>query len=376
MDRSIKLSIPHLTGYEAQMVLDAVNSTWITPLGPYVDKFESLLGNYLGCRNVVALSSGTAAIHLALANLNIGKGDTVICQSMTFAASANPITYLGATPIFIDSESETWNMSPVLLEKAICDIVKANRPMPKAIIAVDLYGMPAKFDEICKIARQYDIPVVEDAAEALGSQYNGKKCGTICDFGTLSFNGNKMITTSGGGALICPDPESEAHTKHLATQAKEPLPYYYHTEVGYNYRLSNVSAAIGCAQMEMINERVDRRRQIHSLYKKLFASIPQIDVHDNPSRQFDSNFWLSTIQFTDPSIDPNAVRIALGEKGVESRLLWRPMHMQPIYENCEAYIDGTSERLFNRGLCLPSSSNLTDQDIEFVVSCVINAISL
>ncbi len=361
----IKLSVPHLGGNEGVYTADAVASTWITPLGPYVDKFEKELESYLNVNNVVALSSGTAAIHLALADLGIKKGDYVICQSMTFAATANPIVYLGATPVFVDSESSTWNISPQLLESAIKSLPKR----PKAIIVVDLYGMPAQHEEIIKIAMRYGIPVIEDAAEALGSEYNGRYCGDIYGYGILSFNGNKMITTSGGGALICPDAESGKHVKHLATQARENKPYYYHKEIGYNYRLSNVSAAIGCAQMEVLSQRIDRRREICSLYDNLLSDIPYIKLHLDPDNRYRSNYWLTTLLISENApygANAEALREYLMNKGIESRRLWRPMHMQPIFEKYIAITDGTSEKLFDHGLCLPSSSILTDDEINIV----------
>lgn len=364
----IKLSIPHLSGREAEYCTDAINSTWITPLGPYVDRFEDKLAQYLGVKHVTALSSGTAGIHLALADCGVNKDDTVLCQSMTFAASANPVSYLGAKPIFIDSEPDTWNMSPELLSEALAKLPHK----PKAIVVVDLYGMPAKFLEIAEIAKKYDIPVIEDSAEALGSSYRGMKCGTICDYGVLSFNGNKMITTSGGGALITNSQSAESHIKFLATQARENKPYYYHKEIGYNYRLSNISAAIGCAQMEVLQERIKRRQEIHHLYKNLFSHHTCLSVHDNPSSDFNSNFWLTTITLNkDIDRDVESLRLYLQSKSIESRRLWRPMHMQPIFQECEMYENGVSRDLFSRGLCLPSSSVLTNDEIERVAEAII-----
>lgn len=368
---TIKLSVPHLGGKEAEYTADAVQSTWITPLGPYVDRFEKMLETFLHVENVVALSSGTASIHLALADLGVSKGDYVICQSMTFAATANPIVYLGAMPVFIDSEPTTWNMSPVLLEKVLESLPKR----PKAILVVDLYGMPARHDEILQVAMRYGVPVIEDAAEALGSKFAGRYCGDIYGYGTLSFNGNKMITTSGGGALVCPDTESRDHVKHLATQARENRPYYYHKEIGYNYRLSNVSAAIGCAQMEVLDQRIARRRQLCSLYSKLLSDITSVHVHVNPDSRFDSNYWLSTVTIDDSApqgASPEALRQYLFDNGIESRRLWRPMHLQPVFADCNAFIDGTSEWLFDHGLCLPSSSLLSDGDIETVSNAIHN----
>lgn len=371
MKQQIKLSIPHLAGNENKYAQDAIESTWITPLGPYVTRFEGMLSEYLGKGDVVALSAGTAAIHVALALLGVGKGDEVVCQSMTFAASANPIMYLGATPVFVDSEATTWNMDPELLRQAIEDRIKVTSRKPKAIVVVHLYGMPARMDEIMSIAREYNIPVVEDAAEAIGSEYNGKKCGTIGDFGILSFNGNKMITTSGGGALICPGDESAKRALFLATQARENRPYYYHETIGYNYRLSNVSAAIGCAQMEVLNERVERRRAIHDIYAEMLGNNPHISVLSNPDETYKSNFWLSTILLDESSpVSADELRQQLATHGIETRLLWRPMHMQPIYNDAPAYTTGVSEDLFCRGLCLPSSTTLSDEEITFVAQLI------
>lgn len=371
MEEQIKLSLPHLAGNENKYVKDAIDSTWITPLGPYVNRFEDMLDEYLGVNNVVALSAGTAAIHIALALLGIGKGDEVICQSMTFSASANPIVYLGGKPVFVDSEPMTWNMDPALLRTAIEERIKLTSRKPKAIIVVHLYGMPAKMDEIMKIAAEYDIPVVEDAAEAIGSEYDGHKCGTIGRFGILSFNGNKMITTSGGGALICPDKESAQRALFLATQARENRPYYYHETIGYNYRLSNVSAAIGCAQMEELDWRVNRRRAIHGIYADALRDNPVVSVHTNPDNTFNSNYWLSTILLDDASpVSADDLRQKLASHNIETRLLWRPMHMQPVYEDAPAYVNSVSERLFDHGLCLPSSTTLSDEQIQYVAQLI------
>lgn len=371
MNDWIKLSIPHLAGREEEYASEAISSTWIVPLGPYVDRFEKMLADYLGTEHVVALSSGTAALHLGLAMLGVGPGDEVICQSLTFSASANPIVYLGGKPVFVDSEPETWNMSPDYLLEAIESRIALTGRKPKAIIPVHLYGMPARMDKIMEIAARYDIPVLEDAAEALGSEYCGQKCGTIGRFGALSFNGNKMITTSGGGALICPDAESAARVKFLSTQARENRPYYYHETIGYNYRLSNVSAAIGCAQAEALADRVERRREIHWLYAEAFSDIPGITLHENPGPEFRSNFWLS-VMLIDPStgIEPDRLRLTLLDRHVETRLVWRPMHMQPVFAQCPCYGNSVSARLFDTGLCLPSSSTLTDSDISRVIDLI------
>lgn len=371
MEEQIKLSLPHLAGNENKYVKDAIDSTWITPLGPYVNRFEELLDEYLGENNVVALSAGTAAIHLALAIIGVGKGDEVICQSMTFSASANPIVYLGGSPVFVDSEPMTWNMDPALLRTAIEERIKLTSHKPKAIIVVHLYGMPARMDEIMKIAAEYDIPVVEDAAEAIGSEYDGHKCGTIGRFGILSFNGNKMITTSGGGALICPDKESARRALFLATQARENRQYYYHETIGYNYRLSNVSAAIGCAQMEELDWRVNRRRAIHGIYADALRDNPVVSVHNNPDNTFNSNYWLSTILLDDASpVSADDLRQKLASHNIETRLLWRPMHMQPVYNDAPAYVNGVSQRLFDHGLCLPSSTTLSDEQVQYVAQLI------
>lgn len=371
MEEQIKLSLPHLAGNENKYVKDAIDSTWITPLGPYVNRFEDMLDEYLGVNNVVALSAGTAAIHIALAIIGVGKGDEVICQSMTFSASANPIVYLGGSPVFVDSEPMTWNMDPALLRTAIEERIKLTSRKPKAIIVVHLYGMPARMDEIMKIAAEYDIPVVEDAAEAIGSEYDGHKCGTIGRFGILSFNGNKMITTSGGGALICPDKESAQRALFLATQARENRPYYYHETIGYNYRLSNVSAAIGCAQMEELDWRVNRRRAIHGIYADALRDNPVVSVHTNPDDTFNSNYWLSTILLDDASpVSADDLRQKLASHNIETRLLWRPMHMQPVYKDAPAYVNNVSERLFGHGLCLPSSTTLSDEQVQYVAQLI------
>ena len=371
MNTRIFLSFPHLGGNEMQYINEAFSESWVVPLGPNVDEFERRLEAYLSASNVVALSAGTAALHLGLVELGVTAGDEVLCQSFTFAASANPVKYQGANPVFVDSEPNTWNMSPDALERAIIDRKRVPGRYPKAIVVVHLYGMPAKMSEIMAIAARYNIPVLEDAAEALGSTYKGRKCGTIGNFGALSFNGNKIITTSGGGALICPNDEAERHVKFLATQAREPMPYYYHKEIGYNYRLSNISAGIGCGQMEHIAERVARRREIHALYAKGLASLPGITVHTEPTTDAVSNFWLTTILLDDSlQFSPEDLRQALEAENIESRRLWRPMNMQPVYADAPFYGNGCAERLFNRGLCLPSGSILTDEEIARVVDCI------
>lgn len=376
MQERILLSIAHMGGSEQKWIDEAFRENWIVPLGPNVDEFEHRLESYLNANSVVALSAGTAALHLGLVMLGVEKDDDVICQSFTFSASANPIKYQGANPVFVDSEPETWNMSPVALEEAIIDRHKKTGKYPKAIIPVHLYGMPAKMDEINAIAQAYNIPILEDAAEALGSEYKGIKCGTIGKYGALSFNGNKIITTSGGGALICPGSEEAKRVKFYATQARENRPYYYHEVIGYNYRLSNVSAGIGCGQMEVLADHIARRREVHNLYSQLFSGIDGIFVQENPNSDYNSNFWLSTI-LLDPKIikqTPDEIRIALGQENIETRLLWRPMHMQPIYQNAPYYGSTVCEDLFARGLCLPSSSSLSDDEVKRVVNSIINVI--
>lgn len=367
MKPRILLSYVHMGGTERDWVEKAFESEWIVPLGPNVDEFEHRLEKYLGAPNVVALSAGTAAIHLALVALGVGSGDEVICQSFTFAASANPIKYQGADPVFVDSEPDTWNMSPDALEEAIIDRKKQTGHYPKAIIPVYLYGMPAKMDEIRAIADKYGIPIVEDSAEALGSEYKGKKCGTLGNYGCLSFNGNKIITTSGGGALVCRSKEEADRVKFYATQAREQRPYYYHETIGYNYRLSNVSAGIGCGQMDVLQPHVELRRAIHNFYTKELAEIDGLSVQQNPSTDFNSNFWLSTV-LIDPKTgkDPESLRQFMLDAGVETRRLWRPMHMQPVFADAPYYGDTTCETLFDRGLCLPSGSGLKEEELRYV----------
>lgn len=367
MKPRILLSYVHMGGTERDWVEKAFESEWIVPLGPNVDEFEHRLEKYLGAPNVVALSAGTAAIHLALVALGVSSGDEVICQSFTFAASANPIKYQGADPVFVDSEPDTWNMSPDALEEAIIDRKKQTGHYPKAIIPVYLYGMPAKMDEIRAIADKYDIPIVEDSAEALGSEYKGKKCGTLGNYGCLSFNGNKIITTSGGGALVCHSKEEADRVKFYATQAREQRPYYYHETIGYNYRLSNVSAGIGCGQMDVLLPHVELRRAIHDFYTKELAEIDGLSVQQNPSTDFNSNFWLSTV-LIDPKTgkDPESLRQFMLDAGVETRRLWRPMHMQPVFADAPYYGDTTCETLFDRGLCLPSGSGLKEEELRYV----------
>lgn len=371
MKERILLSLAHIDGSEKYWVDEAFRTNWIVPLGPNVDEFERRLEEYLSYGKVVALSAGTAALHLGLVMLGVGKDDEVICQSFTFSASANPICYQGAKPVFVDSEPDTWNMCPIALERAIIDRKKVTGKYPKAIIPVHLYGMPAKMDEINEIAKKYGIPVLEDAAEALGSQYKGKMCGTLGEFGALSFNGNKIITTSGGGALICPNEETAQRVKFYATQARENRPYYYHEVIGYNYRMSNVCAGIGCGQMDVLAEHVSRRQEIHDIYKSELSNIEGLTIMDNPSEDYKSNFWLTTI-LIDPTTGktPDEIRVALEAGNIETRLLWRPMHMQPIYKDAPYYGENIAETLFNQGLCLPSGSSLSDDDIHRVITAI------
>lgn len=370
-EKRILLSLAHMGGNEQKWIEEAFKDNWIVPLGPNVDEFERRLEVYLNANKVVALSAGTAALHLGLIMLGVEAGDEVICQSFTFAASANPIKYQGATPVFIDSEPDTWNMCPIALEEAIVDRKEKTGKYPKAIIPVHLYGMPAKMDEIVAIANKYQIPILEDAAEALGSIYKGKMCGTLGDYGALSFNGNKIITTSGGGALICPNEDAGKRVTFYATQARENRPYYYHEVIGYNYRLSNVSAGIGCGQMDVLANHVARRREIHDMYVNGLSDLTQITVLDNPNSDFNSNFWLTTILIDKScSLSPNDIMVALNSENIETRLLWRPMHMQPIYNEAPYYGGSVCEQLFEQGLCLPSGSSLTNEDINRVIDAI------
>jgi dTDP-4-amino-4,6-dideoxygalactose transaminase len=365
MSDKIWLSSPHMGGSERQFVKEAFDTNWVAPLGPNVNGFENDIAAFLGDDIYVsALSSGTAAIHLALIILGIKAGDEVICQSMTFSASANPICYLGATPVFIDSENETWNMNPVFLDTAIKDRVQKGKN-PKAIIAVHLYGMPAKMDEIISIAKKYEIPLIEDAAEALGSLILGKKCGTFGDLSILSFNGNKIITTSGGGALISKRHADTKQATFLATQARDHAPHYQHSQIGYNYRMSNICAGIGRGQMEVLSERIEQRRSNFNFYKKELKDIPGISFLYEPSGFF-SNRWLTTILVDSKKtggITRENIRLELEKENIESRPLWKPMHLQPVFKDCLYYGSTISETLFRNGLCLPSGSNLTEEEL-------------
>ncbi len=406
MQKRIYLCLAHMSGQEQKFIQEAFDTNWVVPLGPNVNGFEADLEAFVGQnKRVVALSAGTAAVHLALIACGVKAGDEVICQSFTFCASANPITYLGATPVFVDSEADTWNMDPQLLEEAIKDRMAKTGRKPKAIVPVYLYGMPAKLDEIMAVADRYDIPVIEDAAEGFGSKFDGRVCGTFGKLGVLSFNGNKMITTSGGGALICADDASKSEIMFYATQARESYPYYQHEHIGYNYRMSNICAGIGRGQMSVLDEHIAHHKHTCSLYKELLADVKGITLHENPSERYDSNYWLNTVLLDadlrvkgeekayaetvqgavggaagvthqaqsahtdcEPNVNVEAMRIALDAAGIESRPLWKPMHKQPVFANAPAYVNGVSEALFKRGLCLPSGPCVTDENVRYIVS--------
>lgn len=406
--KRILLCLAHMSGHEMKFIQEAFDTNWVVPLGPNVNGFEKDLEQYMGQnKRVVALSAGTAAVHLALIACGVGLGDEVIVQTFTFCASSHPITYLGATPVFVDSESETWNMSPELLEETIKDRIAKTGRKPKAIIPVYLYGMPGKIEELLDVASRYDIPVIEDAAEGFGSRYNGQMVGTFGRFGVLSFNGNKMITTSGGGALVCPDDESYNRIMYFATQARESYPYYQHTEIGYNYRMSNICAGIGRGQMMILDEHIKHHQHIAELYREAFKQVDGIEFHDNPDVKMSSNFWLNTITIApdvkvkgqenayktivkgavggaagvvhqaltahtdcEPNDNVEAMRVCLDANNIESRPLWKPMHKQPVYKDAPAYINGVSESLFRQGLCLPSGPMVTDDDVARIVSTI------
>lgn len=406
--KRILLCLAHMSGHEMKFIQEAFDTNWVVPLGPNVNGFEKDLEQYVGQnKRVVALSAGTAAVHLALIACGVGPGDEVIVQTFTFCASSHPITYLGATPVFVDSESETWNMSPELLEETIKDRIAKTGRKPKAIIPVYLYGMPGKIEELLDVASRYDIPVIEDAAEGFGSRYNGQMVGTFGRFGVLSFNGNKMITTSGGGALVCPDEESYNRIMYFATQARESYPYYQHTEIGYNYRMSNICAGIGRGQMMILDEHIKHHQHIAELYREAFKQVDGIEFHDNPDVKMSSNFWLNTITIApdvkvkgqenayktivkgavggaagvvhqaltahtdcEPNDNVEAMRVCLDANNIESRPLWKPMHKQPVYKEAPAYVNGVSESLFRQGLCLPSGPMVTDDDVARIVSTI------
>ena len=421
--KRIYLCLAHMSenGMEQQYIKEAFDTNWVVPLGPNVDAFEKsledfangLIGNVENVNkvdidsHVVCLSAGTAAVHLALIGCGVKAGDEVICQSFTFCASANPIKYLGANPVFVDSEHETWNMDPELLDEAIKDRIKKTGRKPKAIVVVALYGMPYKIDDIMRIADKYDIPIIEDAAEGLGSRFNGQVLGTFGKYGVLSFNGNKMITTSGGGALICGSEEEKNKVMWYATQAREAYPYYQHEAIGYNYRMSNICAGIGRGQMTVLNEHILHHQHINALYSEAFKNIEGIEFHMTPDKRMESNCWLNTIVLSpelhvkgeesvyqetvkdavggaagvthgggsvhtdlEPNRNVEAMRVGLDAKGIESRPLWKPMHCQPVFKDDIAYVNGVSESVFKTGLCLPSGPMVSDDDVKYIVDCI------
>lgn len=365
-NKKIWLSSPHLSDNERKYVNEAFDSNWIAPVGPHINSFEEKISKISNDSHVAVLNSGTAAIHLALILLDVRIGDNVLCSSFTFAASTNPIVYLGAKPVFIDSEKDTWNMCPILLENAIIELSLKDEK-PKAIILVHLYGYPAKMNEILAISKQYSIPLIEDAAEAIGSSYNGIPLGTFGDLGVFSFNGNKIITTSSGGAILSSNKKFIDKAKFLSTQARDEYPHYEHSEIGYNYRMSNICAAIGLGQIEVLKERVDKRRYIFDFYKEKLSDIKEIKfVDDLPG--FYSNRWLTTILFKkDAAINRESMRLHLLKDNIESRPLWKPMHLQPVFKKYQVFENGISEDLFERGLCLPSGSNMNEEDLMRVV---------
>lgn len=406
MGKRIYLCLAHMSGAEQAFIQEAFDTNWVVPLGPNVNGFEEDLKNFVGeDKEVVALSAGTAAVHLALIACGVGPGDEVLVQSFTFCASSHPIKYLGAVPVFVDSEEDSWNMDPALLEEAIKDRIARTCRKPKAIIPVGLYGMPYRIDEIMEIAERYDIPVIEDAAEGFGSRFDGRVLGTFGRYGVLSFNGNKMITTSGGGALICPDAAAKTEIMFYATQAREAYPYYQHERIGYNYRMSNICAGIGRGQMTVANDHIAHHKHVCALYRELLAGVDGITLHENPSERYDSNYWLNTVILNpglrvkgeehayeaavqgavggaagvthaagtlhtdcEPNRNVEAMRMALDAAGIESRPLWKPMHKQPVYRDAPAYVNGVSERLFRTGLCLPSGPCVTDDDVRYIVA--------
>lgn len=415
MKERILLCLAHMSGREQDFIKEAFDTNWVVPLGPNVNGFEKDLEDFVNTREnkdtltkkVVALSAGTAAVHLALIACGVKPGDEVLVQSFTFCASSHPITYLGATPVFVDSEKETWNIDPDLLEEAIKDRIAKTGRKPKAIIPVALYGMPYKIDRIMEIANRYEIPVIEDAAEGFGSRFNGQVLGTFGEYGVLSFNGNKMITTSGGGALICPDADKAREILWYATQARESYPYYQHEAIGYNYRMSNICAGIGRGQMTVADEHIAHHKHVQALYEELLAEVKGVTMHKAPSEEYDSNYWLCTATLntglrikgqenayrqvitgavggaagvthatktatTDcqPNDNVEALRMALDAAGIESRPLWKPMHRQPVYREAPAYINGVSEQLFHSGICLPAGPWVTDDDVRYIVDSI------
>jgi dTDP-4-amino-4,6-dideoxygalactose transaminase len=401
-----------MSGREMEFIQEAFDTNWVVPLGPNVNGFEEDLKAFVGQdKEVVALSAGTAAVHLALRNCGVGPGDEVMVQSFTFCASAHPVTYLGATPVFVDSERDSWNMDPALLERAIEDRIARTGRKPKAIIPVALYGMPYRIDEIMRIAERFDIPVIEDAAEGFGSRFDGRVLGTFGRYGVLSFNGNKMITTSGGGALVCADAAAKQEIMYFATQAREAYPYYQHSDIGYNYRMSNICAGIGRGQMTVAEEHIAHHRRVQALYRELLSGVEGVTLHENPSARHDSNFWLCTVTLApelrvkgqeaaygqaitgavggaagvthaaatlrtdcEPNDNVEAMRLALDKANIEARPLWKPMHRQPVYKDAPAYVNGVSEELFAQGLCLPSGPCVSEEDVRYIVGCIKNSI--
>ncbi len=411
MRERILLCKPKMSGRELDFIKAALAEDWAVPMGPDCNAFERELGQAIGAEHIVALNSGTSAVHLALIAAGAKPGDEVIVQSFTFCASANPVRYLGATPVFVDSEPDSWNMDPDLLETAIKDRIAKTGRKPKAIIPVALYGMPYQIDRILEIAGRYDIPVIEDAAEGFGSRFDGKVLGTFGRFGVLSFNGNKMITSSGGGALICPDEKTRKTVMWYATQARESYPYYEHEVIGYNYRLSNISACIGRAQLTVLDEHIAHHRHVQALYRQLLKDIDGITLHENPSPRHHSNFWLCTVTLNpslrvkgqekayaetlkgavggaagvvhtattthtdcEPNANVEAMRMALDEANIEARPLWKPMHKQPVYRGCPAYSNGVSESLFSVGLCLPAGPYVNENDVRYITDTIKQAI--
>ncbi|MFM7431306.1 MAG: aminotransferase class I/II-fold pyridoxal phosphate-dependent enzyme [Flammeovirgaceae bacterium] len=377
MKKRIYLSPPHMGGQELEFINDAFDTNWISPAGPHIDAFEAELVAYNQIEHCAALSSGTAAIHLALIILGVQQGDEVICATFTFSGSCNPIVYKGATPVFVDSEMDTWNIDPILLQEAIEARIKVGKK-PKAIIVVHLYGMPAKMNQIMSIAKKYEIPVIEDAAEALGSTYFGKKAGSLGDIGIYSFNGNKIITTSGGGALVSRNEDWVKKAKFLATQARDNAPHYQHSQIGYNYRLSNICAGIGRGQLMVLQERVKKRRENFAMYEKAFSNQLGITFQPEINGNF-SNRWLTTVFFEHSiyqRVTPENIRQALEKENIESRPLWKPMHLQPVFKDAPSFTNGTSESLFEKGLCLPSGTVLLADDIIRISALVQDAIEL
>ena len=370
MSKKLWLSPPHMGGEELKYVHEAFDTNWVAPLGPNVDGFEKEMCEYLGAKYAAALISGTAAIHLSLIMLDVKAGDEVICQSMTFSASANPIFYQQAVPIFIDSEADTWNMDPGLLEEAVKDRIRLGKK-PKAVIVVHLYGQPAKMDEIISVCNRYEIPLIEDAAESLGSEYKGKKSGAFSKFGILSFNGNKIITTSGGGMLISDDKEIINKARFLSTQARDDAPHYEHSHIGYNYRMSNVLAGIGRGQLKVLDKRVAQKRKIFDYYKSKLGNLPGIRFQPQPPDTF-SNKWLTAITINKnlSGTDRERIRIAFEKDNIDSRPLWKPMHLQPVFKSAPNYTNGVSEKLFKDGLCLPSGTNISESDLERICNII------